>query len=812
MPDRTLAGAAWTEVERPQFLPLWEAPPAIIVLAAAPGWGKSVWMRQFAAHLARERPSTRVVTLAGRQSLESLLEAVEQPEASTTVFVDALSLTYGDALWPKIAATAGPSMRFVIATLDTPALELLEGAEVRVLDERELHFSQEELTAVIAANASALASDARDALSLHLRGCPFLVRRQIERVNARKATKLWASVEFTFEGGLIDHTIASVAPDVQAASAFIGLLRAGARYRRFSAEMIARDDHQGALSAQFPRLRASPLGEFDTDDETGQDDFVWSTGAWQKILALTSRAEQERDSRLALSRATFDGRITTQLYYLLQLGEYEAADALVYDQMRRFLLFTNAITQDALLAIPAEDLASRPHLLLLASELRLRAQGANLVSLHDAQRSLSGLPRTSHESPIGTFRMLCRRGMAAAFSGHRDIALDCLQRVAESVDRADGSAVLRAADRDRAIADRLAGDLFLAFWTAVQVDRHDLALLFAELMGAYGDPADLVTRIDQLTVMTEDDFAGLRSLTPEGTRPEGLEFSHAAPLVLLEESAEREAMERTHPVASRTRNAPTRSAADALMLLSQALVAPESLTLSRIDATITLSREFWSDKQPSTFIVFAAVVALVAHGRTPLAQELVRAQASTDWFVTAAAAIVALADDDARTALALLESPRAQTTIPRLRVVAAVLNVNALVRLNLQDAASARLDALWNEVPAPRLLRFALRFLTPDDFDALRACTLSTPTAEVLAASAEDRRPLGRETAARLTGAEREVLTLLRAGASNAEIATSRGVTSNTLRTQLRNLYRKLGVESRVQAVASAERLGLFEQ
>ena len=61
-----------------------------------------------------------------------------------------------------------------------------------------------------------------------------------------------------------------------------------------------------------------------------------------------------------------------------------------------------------------------------------------------------------------------------------------------------------------------------------------------------------------------------------------------------------------------------------------------------------------------------------------------------------------------------------------------------------------------------------------------------------------------------MTGAEREVLALLRGGASNAEISASRGVTSNTLRTQLRNMYRKLGVEGRTQAVAAAERLGLL--
>ncbi len=45
---------------------------------------------------------------------------------------------------------------------------------------------------------------------------------------------------------------------------------------------------------------------------------------------------------------------------------------------------------------------------------------------------------------------------------------------------------------------------------------------------------------------------------------------------------------------------------------------------------------------------------------------------------------------------------------------------------------------------------------------------------------------------------------------SNADIADELGITVNTLKTHLRTLYRKLGVRSRRDAVAEAERLGLF--
>ena len=58
-----------------------------------------------------------------------------------------------------------------------------------------------------------------------------------------------------------------------------------------------------------------------------------------------------------------------------------------------------------------------------------------------------------------------------------------------------------------------------------------------------------------------------------------------------------------------------------------------------------------------------------------------------------------------------------------------------------------------------------------------------------------------------LTGRESELLALLPSGLSNRELAEKLYVSENTIKTQLRHLYAKLGVKNRVQAATAAREL-----
>ncbi|RJX40176.1 hypothetical protein D3P09_12510 [Paenibacillus pinisoli] len=62
-----------------------------------------------------------------------------------------------------------------------------------------------------------------------------------------------------------------------------------------------------------------------------------------------------------------------------------------------------------------------------------------------------------------------------------------------------------------------------------------------------------------------------------------------------------------------------------------------------------------------------------------------------------------------------------------------------------------------------------------------------------------------------LTEREKEVLRLMSEGASNKEIAASLTVTSETVKSHVRNIFRKLDVDRRMKAVAVAEKLNLLK-
>ena len=62
-----------------------------------------------------------------------------------------------------------------------------------------------------------------------------------------------------------------------------------------------------------------------------------------------------------------------------------------------------------------------------------------------------------------------------------------------------------------------------------------------------------------------------------------------------------------------------------------------------------------------------------------------------------------------------------------------------------------------------------------------------------------------------LTGREREVLELIAAGLSNREIATRLFIATSTVKSYTNSLFRRLGVQSRTQAIATARALHLID-
>ncbi len=86
------------------------------------------------------------------------------------------------------------------------------------------------------------------------------------------------------------------------------------------------------------------------------------------------------------------------------------------------------------------------------------------------------------------------------------------------------------------------------------------------------------------------------------------------------------------------------------------------------------------------------------------------------------------------------------------------------------------------------------------------------PQAPVAGEPAQDNATPAPADAAGLSVRERHVLRLLAQGLSNKQLAREMSVSENTVKTHLANVYAKLGVSRRTEALAAALRLGLIPQ
>lgn len=154
----------------------------------------------------------------------------------------------------------------------------------------------------------------------------------------------------------------------------------------------------------------------------------------------------------------------------------------------------------------------------------------------------------------------------------------------------------------------------------------------------------------------------------------------------------------------------------------------------------------------------------------------------------------------------LLGQTRLRPTNARERAEASAVQSAALHRVS-PAAAQPSSEAL-NAQLADRGLTTPLVLLSAEDFGTVRADLDPTgrgtfPLRSALPSFAA--RP-------RLSSREQVVLRALTSGASLPAIALDLRVSQNTLKTQLRSIYRKLGAHNRTEAVEQAARHGLLPE
>jgi DNA-binding CsgD family transcriptional regulator/tetratricopeptide (TPR) repeat protein len=757
---------------------------------SSPGWGRSTLLTHAASFLNESEPSANVRWTRHRAEAARLLATLTSTDV---LLIDDVLKDADDGLWQIIdRALRRGGGRVIVSSPTHPPADL--AADSVVIDERALGFDIHETRDLLALNGVQASPETIAQLHAGTRGCVMLLKPMIERGRSDPESLTWLSPDTPLAHDMATQYLGVDPPD----DPVCNLLNRARGHRRFSAAVVPADSTE---SLAFDRLAASPLGTMARDEFTGETVFEWSTSTW-RFLTTFDRARHRRDLERALGMQTTPGARGTRLFTLLALDRFSEAQRLTRDHLRLFLLATPATTADALFARALSELAPYPDLLLLATELRVRKTGRPDAGRQGALLAAEALNAELPDSGWDAYRLATRRAFALVSAGDRQGALSALESALELLGT-PGNGILAMTTSNAAVASRLAAELYLPFWTAIQTDRHDAALYIAELMRAYANPDSLTAIAETFTSLTERAFAG------SPMSPADMDLSHADAVRRLDEGDDDAAAAAIHMLTSRSFGQATRSAADALILLIRAIVEPTAPSEADVDQVVQLSVNFWTDGRPSTFLLAAAVASDLAGGRISRAQRRLLTADQTDWFISAARALLALATNRPSEALEELRTARRLCNAPRAAAFVQVLVATAECRIEQTAAASEVLSQLLGGPLAP-FTRFALRFISNTDLDALIACA-PPATAALLRESSRDRKLIRHTSPPSLTRVEIEMLWFLRAGRSDQEIANARVVSLNTVSTQRRLLFRKLAVTRRADAVSTAERLGVFD-
>lgn len=197
----------------------------------------------------------------------------------------------------------------------------------------------------------------------------------------------------------------------------------------------------------------------------------------------------------------------------------------------------------------------------------------------------------------------------------------------------------------------------------------------------------------------------------------------------------------------------------------------------------------------------------LALGDVGSARSTMQRDASPEHFGTILEkARLALIDGKAADAIRVLTQTRVPPSTARERSEAAALHSAALHRVS-SAAAQPSSETLSAQL-IDRELTTPIALLSAEDFGAVRADLDPTGRAALPLRSALPsfaNRP-------RLSSRERIVLRALTSGAPLPAIAAELSVSPNTLKTQLRSVYRKLGAHNRTEAMEQAVRHGLLPE
>lgn len=809
----------WSEqrlLVRRRFAPIWHDLPQLTLLTAFHGWGRSVWLQQCLEYVETNVPGAACEQAVTRTQFARLLG--ERGDAEQRIVVaDGLVNSVDDELWPKIAdhLRADPTLRVVMTSIDPPHLEAFSGIELLRLSSQQLAFTKAETEAYV----DLVAGPGRGALAELVgdgsKGHPAIIARQLRNRLAKTLDGLWDASEHPPEVHAFALTSRNTDIAAPSESCLWRVLRVARELRSFSARQLqlhleGRSDCVGVSHAEaFEQFRHQPLFTRVLDFEFGEERIAWVPSVWQQVQHESTDAQRTSSNLRALETARRHGRLADQLFYLLSLERTDDADKLVadnYQQMMNVLDAASAALVNDLTVVPRRT----PSLAILQAEVRI-SDGAKPCDVRELlEGAHAALLATSVSDLHEQMTRATMLAYAATFLGDRVRARRYLARIRDVVDGPLGRALQRASHE---IRSQTACQLGLLVWAAMLNDEPALALKLGRGMLLYGSDTDREQSQRRDTLASIEDFFGLRSIGARSTQALGAGvLGDAVPLRLIDEGQDAAAVAYlAAPMAVRIATAAL-VAWDTMVLFVRGIAQPDALTSREVHESLERAGALWGSAAPSTMLAFAAFGAFANLGDRESAAALVARLADQhDVFARIVRSLWSMWNGDFA-AVTVELTPETLGELPRIAALGRVLLAAAALRTGQPQQAAQQLREAWALVEAPPLLRFALRYVPQgivDEFSLLGA-ELEPGLRDALDQARGDARHVHWQPAVQLTRSEAEVLQLLARGLKNTEIATHRHVSIDTVRSQLKSLYRKLEVTNRDEAIDASHRLRLL--
>jgi DNA-binding CsgD family transcriptional regulator len=795
---------------RHRFDSTWRSLPQLTVLSTLLGWGRSTWIEQCDTYLRAHDPSLELEWAYTRAQLKVLL--TRDSTTPRVVFGDALLSAADDVLWRDIvdALEERPNIRLVLSSVDVPLHSVLGDLDYRVFTERDLAFTPAEVSELVTLATGIEQEALAVMLADGLRGQIELIARRLRTHLQRGGQRGWSNADSSPEVHALNLIRRQPSVSLPRLSKVWLVLQKAKELRSFSVGQLRThvDDPEVLeglnLHEVFERFRNFPFFSLAVDAESGDEVLLWHHTAWQQIAWDASPEERHEHLERALATMQVSGGLVALL-----LGRLEEADEMISSNLQYLMTSLDPVTVETIGEADV-DPAAYPALAVLQAEVRLRS-GLRESTLRDALEvaftALRARTTTTPEEGLARAAMLA---FASSIIGDRSRVrryLDYADELANAMPRSRPD-VLPRMQRSRAAEHHR-----MLMRASLQLDDVPRGLRTIRRGVRFSHPADSghVSRLRYVEGL--EDLLGMRSLA--GSVSPNLDgvFDLAVSFRFLEEGDDHSALDFLSPVRNIQLPLGSHSLADAHILLVRALAAPHELSGRDVTHPIEASVNLWNDGVPSTNVVFAAMVASASRGRTSEAEALIPLVAEErDGYAWLTRFIWAQWNGDFVGSLQEPAPPEFDR-MPRYFVLAHVLHAASQLKLEQPHFAVEQLLETWRAVDAPRLFRFSLRFVPPEVYAEIAALADELPPG--LAAAIHDARGDSRHIAWKstlaLSPSEAEVVALLGRGLKNQEIADVRHVTLGTVRTQLKSIYRKLGVNDRAGALAEARGRGLIE-